>query len=107
MADAQRPAETPITLAFVGYAATEQAGAARAYEDRVLPLLADHGGEVRFRGHRAEGQPGALPVEVHVLWFPGPSALDAYLADPRRIAALADAGDVFTTKQVVEVVDLT
>jgi len=89
-----------LTLAFVGYA--DDPDRAHAYEDAVLPLLADHGGRVEFRGRRTAGQDAALPVEVHVLSFPDHRALDAYLADPRRAALLAEHGDVFTRTEVVE-----
>ena len=85
----------PLTLAFVGYA--DDPDRAHAYEDAVLPLLADHG------GRRTVGKDAALPVEVHVLSFPDRQALDAYLADPRRAALRAERGEVFTRTEVVEV----
>jgi uncharacterized protein (DUF1330 family) len=91
----------PLTLAFVGYA--DDPDRAHAYEDAVLPLLADHGGRVEFRGRRIAGQDAALPVEVHVLSFPDRHALDAYLADARRAALRAEYGEVFTRTEVVEV----
>jgi hypothetical protein len=92
----------PITLAFLGHgddAATARAG---QYEDAVLALLPDHGARVLYRGRRAQGQPEVLPLEVHLLWFPDRAAFDAYLGDPRRAALLAEFGDVFTAKHVVE-----
>ncbi|HJR26819.1 MAG TPA: hypothetical protein VJ804_15180 [Acidimicrobiales bacterium] len=92
----------PFTLAFVGWAAPAMAAAASAYEDAVLPLLADHGARVEYRGLRSLGQSEDLPVEVHLLWFPSRAAFDAYLADPRRAALLEEHGDVFTRKLVVE-----
>ena len=57
------------------------------YEDRVLPLIGDHGGEVlqRARGDGADGR----PHEVQLYRFASQAAIDAYVADPRR-AALAD-----------------
>jgi hypothetical protein len=36
------------------------------------------------------------------LWFPDRAAFDAYLADDRRTELLARFGEVFTSKQVVE-----
>ena len=68
----------------------------------MLPLLADHGARVVYRGRRIAGQDAALPFEVHLLWFPNRPAFDAYLADDRRVALLARFGEVFTAKQVVE-----
>jgi uncharacterized protein (DUF1330 family) len=91
-----------ITLAFVGYAGAESAERASEYEDHVLALLADHGARLVFRGRRAAAQDPALPLEVHLIWLPRRSALDAFLADPRRQALLARYGEVFTQKIVVE-----
>jgi hypothetical protein len=95
-------ADGAFTLAFVGWTAPDLAEAAGAYEDAVLPLLADHGARVEYRGRRALGQDPSLPVEVHLLWFPSRTAYDAFLADPRRAALLEEHGDVFEQKLVVE-----
>jgi uncharacterized protein (DUF1330 family) len=94
--------EVPVTIAFVGHAALEQADAATAYEDAVLPLLADHGAELLYRGRRAAGQDPGLPLEVHLIRFPSRSAYDAFLGDDRRRRLLAEHGEVFTSKVVVE-----
>jgi hypothetical protein len=91
-----------FTLAFVGWAAPDRAAAAAAYEDAVVPLLADHGARVEHRGRRALGQDPSLPIEVHILWFPSRSAFDAYLADPRRAALVEEHGEVFEQTLVVE-----
>ena len=73
----------------------DAAGAARfaAYEERVLPLLGDHGGRLERRLRRAD----AL-VEVHVVSFPSPEAFAAYRDDPRRRAhaGLLDASGART-----------
>ena len=92
----------PITLAFVGYTTSADAERAAAYEDAVLPLLAEHGARVLHRGRRRADQHESLPFEVHVLWFPDRAAFDAYLADDRRAALLAQFGETFTRKEVVE-----
>jgi hypothetical protein len=92
-----------FTLVFIGHADPDRAAEASAYEDRVLPLLADHGAELQFRGRRAAGEDPSAPLEVHVTRFPHRRAFDAYMADERRRALLDEFGDVFTTKQVVEV----
>lgn len=94
--------EPSVTIAFLGHAPPERAAAASAFEDDVLPLLADHGAELLFRGRRAEGQAPDLPLEVHVIRFPGRAAYDAYLADDRRLALLERHGEVFSAKVVVE-----
>ncbi|MFC6019188.1 GNAT family N-acetyltransferase [Plantactinospora solaniradicis] len=49
------------------------------YEDRVLPLLADHGGRLEQRLRTADGR-----TEVHLLSFAGRDGYESYLADPRR-----------------------
>jgi uncharacterized protein (DUF1330 family) len=95
------PAE-PFTIAFVGHAAAELSERAAAYEDAVLPLLAYHGARIVYRGRRVADEDVALPFEVHVLWFPDRAAYDGYLADERRTALIEQFGEVFTSKQVVE-----
>jgi hypothetical protein len=57
------------------------------YEDRVLALLPDHGACVTQRV-RSDGGDG-MPLEVHLLEFPSEVALDAYMADERRVALSA------------------
>jgi hypothetical protein len=95
--------ETPFTLAFLGYGPDTGRRAAHAYEDAVLALLAEHGARVVYRGCRAEGEDESLPLEVHLLWFPGRGALAAYLADDRRAALRAEFGDVFARTELVTV----
>jgi uncharacterized protein (DUF1330 family) len=95
--------EQPFTLAFVGYTTAELADGAAGYEDAVLPLLADHGARLIYRGRRSDGLDAELPFEVHLLWFPNRTAYDAYFADPRRLALLERFGDVFTSKQSIVV----
>jgi hypothetical protein len=53
-----------------------------AYEARVLPLLAEHGGRLERRLRAVDGS-----LEAHVVSFPGEAELAAYRADPRRAAA--------------------
>jgi hypothetical protein len=92
----------PFTVVFVGYATESSAPQAAAYEDAVLPLLADHGARVVYRGRRVPGQDPMLPAEVHLLWFPHRHAFDAYIADHRRTELVARFGEVFTAKHAVE-----
>ncbi len=92
----------PVTLAFVGHTTPALSDRAAAYEDEVLPLLARHGARIVYRGRRKHGQEATLPFEVHVLWFPNRAAFDAYLADEERAGLLRRFGEVFTSKQVVE-----
>ncbi len=92
-----------FTIAFVGYADEAMSERASAYEDEVLPLLAEHGARLVYRGRRAPGQSASLPLEVHVIWVPDRAAFDAYLADERRLALMKKYGEVFTRKEVVAV----
>jgi uncharacterized protein (DUF1330 family) len=93
--------EGPFVLGFVGYTDPDKVDQAAAYEDEVLPLLVDHGARVLYRGRRAPGEDPALPAEIQLVWVPSRAALDAYLADPRRQAAIDRFGSVFTETQVV------
>ncbi len=60
------------------------AGALRAYEDRVLPLLARHGGALERRLRSPDGR-----TEVHVVRFATAAGREAFGADPERAAARA------------------
>jgi hypothetical protein len=54
----------------------------QAYEDRVLPLLADHGGVLERRMRSRDGT-----IELHILSFASAQHLERFRADPRRTAA--------------------
>jgi uncharacterized protein (DUF1330 family) len=95
--------DAPITLAFVGYADAATSDRAAAYEDEVLTLLALHGARLLYRGRRTAGQDTALPLEVHLIWFPDRRALASYMADERRVALIEKHGDVFTLKHALAV----
>lgn len=63
-----------------------------ACEDKVLRLVAAHGGRVLERGtvlpgSQHEGEP---PTEVQLLQMPSRESLDAYVNDPRRLAMAAE-----------------
>ena len=61
-----------------------RAAALGRYEDRVLAILADHGGRVR---QRAVGSgDGGHPNEVQFIEFATGSGLESFLRDPRRTA---------------------
>ena len=62
----------------------------RRFEDLVLPLLAEFGGELAQRLRSDDGR-----TEVHVVRFPDEGAFERYRGDPRRTAAvplLEDSG---------------
>ena len=97
-----------MTIAFIGHAAPDRAEAASAYEDDVLPLLADHGAALLYRGRRTGHEDPALPLEVHLIRFPSRRAYDAFLADDRRQALLDPARrGVRRPRRVVELDTVT
>src|SRR3954468_312447 len=71
------------------------------YEDRVLRILADHGGRVLQRA-RTRGENGE-PDEVHLLEVPWEEALVAFTNDPRRLALNAERDVAIERTQVMRV----
>lgn len=74
-----------LTLCVLLWPVPGQDDALTAYEDEVLALLGDHGAQVVSRVRRADDTAG--PLEVQVIELPDEDALQAYLADPRRLAS--------------------
>lgn len=72
-----------------------------AYEERVLALLARHGGELQRR--LRSGDRGS---EIHILSFADDAALRAYLDDPERAAARTLLGGVEISSRVLRVDDV-
>ena len=68
-----------LTFVLIARIPPEGVSAFAAYEDHVLPLLAEHGGVLQRRLRSADGL-----VEVHVLRYPSAAAHASYRADPRR-----------------------
>jgi len=90
-----------LTLALVVDVGDDAVEPFDAYERRVLPLLARHGGRLDRRLRTADGR-----TEIHLLSFAGRAGYDAYLADPDRTAAgrLLDGLDV--RHRLLEVIDI-
>jgi uncharacterized protein (DUF1330 family) len=88
----------PIELCVLIWAVPGREADLIAYEDAVLALMPAHGGRVVSRVRRIDGESG--PLEVHLIHLPNDAALEAYLADPVRVA-LAD-----TRQAVVERTEL-
>ncbi len=82
--------EAEIILCCLLYAREGEEVGLSAYEDRVLALLQRHGAQIIQRAV-SDGADGR-PHEVQLYRFPDAGALDAYLADPDRVA-LADDRD--------------
>ena len=91
----------PLTLCVLLWAHPGAEEALTAYEDRVLALIPDHGGKVLWRA-RSNGTDGQ-PLETHLLEFPSPQALDAYMADGRRQALAGDRDRAIARTEVIEV----
>jgi hypothetical protein len=91
-----------LTLCAVLRVPSDGLAAFQAYEDAVLPLLADHGGSLRRRLRTADGL-----TEIHLIQFPSAVALDAFRADPRRAAQapLFEASGATAEMWIVEDVD--
>lgn len=92
----------PRRYALIARTAREDVEAFRAYEDAVLPLLTGHGGVLDRRVRSLDGT-----CEIHLLTFPSAAHLDAFRADPRRLAAqpLLPAGTVVELIEVVSVAE--
>lgn len=69
-----------------------------AYEAKVLPLVAKHGGRLEQRLRSLDGT-----SEVHLLNFPDAAGFEAYRADPARLAAQADWDACRASSVAVEV----
>ena len=95
--------DKPLTLCVLLWARPGEERGLITYEDAVLQLVSIHGGRVVQRV-RTDGAEGA-PLEVQLLQFPSPGALDAYMNDPRR-AALGPERDRAVARTEVHHVDL-
>jgi len=80
-----------VTLCVLLWAREGREADLGAYEDHVLSLLAEHGGQVIQRARTVAGN-GGEPTEVQLLRFASEAALDGFMHDGRR-AALAGQRD--------------
>lgn len=71
-----------LTLVLIARIPPDGVEAFQAYEDRVLPLLNEHGGRLQRRLRNDTGT-----VELHIVSFPSDIAFEKYRSDPRRTAA--------------------
>jgi uncharacterized protein (DUF1330 family) len=74
--------ENALTFVLIARIPPEGVEAYQAYEDQVLPVLAEHGGRLQ---RRLRNETGTL--EVHILSYPSDAVAQAYRSDPRRAAA--------------------
>ena len=99
MTDAAAP-EGPVELCVLLWAHPGHDAALVAYEDRVLALVPGHGGTVLQRA-RSTGE--GHPLEVQFYSFPSEAALQAYLADDRRVALAAERDRVVAKTELIRV----
>jgi uncharacterized protein (DUF1330 family) len=92
-----------ISLCVLLWAHPGQEAALGYYEDRVLKLLADHGGRIIRRGSVATDGSGTTdsPTEVQILELPSEESLTAYMNDPRRTSLAADRDAAIAWTQVL------
>lgn len=94
--------DAEIRLCCLLWAQPGQEAGLRAYEDKVLALVPEHGGTVqRAVSDGADGR----PHEVQLYRFAGQRELDGYLADPRR-TALTEERDRVVARTELFPVDL-
>lgn len=79
-----------VSLCVLLWAHPGREDALAAYEDKVLALVAEHGGRVLQRA-RTDGS-GDQPSEIQMFVFESQEALEGYMGDERRLA-LADERD--------------
>ena len=99
-----------IQIVALLYAGEGGKQAMRAYEKRIMPILAEHGGRLVSASHPTDpGQDD--PDEVHIVHFDAMANLEAFRADPRhaalkaqRMIALRDVR-LFITDQFVAYID--
>ena len=90
-----------VTLCVILWAREDHQADVVSYEDRVLQLLPDHGGQVLQRA-RATGKPGQ-PLEVQLIQFPSEDALASFMGDERRGALASDRDAAIERTDVLRV----
>jgi hypothetical protein len=68
-----------VTLVLVARVPADGVAEFEAYEGRLLPVLAEHGGRLERRLRSSDAR-----TEVHVVSFEAGAGFAAYLEDPRR-----------------------
>jgi uncharacterized protein (DUF1330 family) len=83
------------------WARAGEADALGRYEDKVLALVPEHGGQLLQRA-RSSGT-GDQPDEIQLLRFPSATALDAYVNDSRRLALGGERDRAVARTQIIDV----
>ena len=97
--------ETPVVNCVLLWARPRMEAALSAYEDKVLRLVAEHGGRVLERGTVLPGSQhdGEPPREVQLLEMPSETSLDAYINDSRRLAMAGERDAAIARTDVLRV----
>lgn len=72
----------------------------RAYEERALGLVTEHGGEISLLLRLTERAQAGVPYEFHLLRFPEQKSFSAFRADPRTLALGAERDQVIESTQL-------
>lgn len=94
----------PLVLCVLLWAHEGRHDELSAYEDLVLPLVAEHGGEVLQRMKLVD--PGLGPAEVQAIRFGSQKHLDHYMADERRLALASQRDDAVRHTEVLQAIVL-
>ncbi len=101
MTDAAAHADGQVELCVLLWAHPGRDAELVAYEDRVLALVPGHGGKVLHRA-RSTGE-AKHQLEMQFYSFPSEAALQAYLADDRRVALAAERDRVVARTELIRV----
>lgn len=93
--------ETDLLLAVVVEMREGAVAQGQGYEDAVLGLLARYDGRLERRMRSVDGV-----TEIQVIRFASPAGLDAFMADPDRLALRAAVGEGAPAARVLQVRDV-
>ena len=90
-----------LTLCVLLWARPGAEAGLTSYEDQVLGIAADYGGQILQRA-RSEGA-GGQPLEIQILNFPSAGTLDAFMNDRRRQSLASERDRVIARTEIIEV----
>jgi hypothetical protein len=81
-----------------------------AFEEKVLPLLKDHNGELVYRIRPGQDSfiesSRQLPYEIHLVTFNGKADFEDYKNDPKRLSFMAIKNDSVEKVVLIEGVEI-
>lgn len=90
-----------LTICVLVWARPGMEGELISYEDRVLGIAAEYGGQVRQR-LRGDGS-GGQPFEIQLLEFPSRERLEEFMADEWRQSMAGERDKTIERTEVIEV----